>query len=263
LAAAPNPEEARRDDGGLSVGASAVLILCYHAVSPNWRTPLAVTPEALERQLRHVLRCGYVPRTLSAALGAQGRSVVVSFDDAFESVRELALPVMRPLGIPGTLFVPTDFAAEGSLMTWSELARWQGTEYEDELRCMGWNEIREVAEAGWEIGSHTASHPNLTAISAAQQKEELERSRAACEEALQRPCSTLAYPFGAHDDTVVEAAVAAGYEAGVTRSRRDLLRLSREGVYRETPWRNFRLASSPLLGRVRGTPAYRRFAPIS
>lgn len=243
-----------------------ILILCYHAVSPTWPTPLAVSPEALERQLRHVLRRGYAPRTLSEALGVEGRSVVVSFDDAFRSVYELGAPLLRELGIPGTLFVPTDFAAEEAPMTWSELGRWQGTPHESELRCMGWREVRELAAAGWEIGSHTASHPKLTELSGERQAAELQRSRAACEEALQRPCATLAYPFGAHDDGVVTAAAAAGYEAAVTlgerllepRLRFDPLRLSREGIYREGPWHQFRLASSPLFGRLRSLTVYRR-----
>lgn len=243
-----------------------ILILCYHAVSPTWPTPLAVSPEALERQLRHVLRCGYVPRTLSGALEAGGRSVVVSFDDAFRSVHELGAPLLRELGIPGTLFVPTDSAAEEAPMTWSELGRWQATPHESELRCMGWSEVRELVDAGWEIGSHTASHPKLTELSGEQQAAELQRSRTACEEALQRPCPTLAYPFGAHDDGVVAAAAAVGYSAAVTlgerllepRLRRDPLRLSREGIYREGPWYQFRLASSPHLGRLRSRPFYRR-----
>jgi len=272
VAAAAGSPPQRRGAPGLSVSArSHILILCYHAVSPSWPTPLAVTPEGLARQLRHVLGQGYVPRTLSEALAAEGRSVVVSFDDAFRSVRLLGLPLMQELGVAGTLFVPTDFAAEAAPMTWSELGRWSGTEQEGELRCMGWEEIRELAEAGWEIGSHTASHPKLTEIPEEQMREELERSRAACEEALQRPCPALAYPFGAHDDAVVAAAGAAGYAAAVTlglrllepRLRREPLRLSREGVYREAPWYQFRLASSPLLGWVRETPVYRRIAPPS
>jgi peptidoglycan/xylan/chitin deacetylase (PgdA/CDA1 family) len=270
VAATARPPPARRDDPDLSVGARPdILILCYHAVSSSWPAPLAVTPEALDRQLRHVLKRGYVPRTLSAALAAGGRSVVVSFDDAFRSVRELGLPLMRGLGVPGTLFVPTDFAAEAAPMTWSELGRWRGTEHEGELRCLGWEGIRELAEAGWEVGSHTASHPKLTEIPEGQRREELERSRAACEEALQRPCPTLAYPFGAHDDAVVSAAAAAGYGAAVTlglrllepRLRRDRLRLSREGVYRDGPWHQFLLATSPLLGRVREASAFRRPTP--
>lgn len=243
-----------------------ILILCYHAISPTWPTPLAVSPEALERQLRYVLRCRYVPRTLSGALGAEGRSVVVTFDDAFRSVHRLGAPLLQDLGIPGTLFVPTDFAAEEAPMSWSELGRWQGTSHEDELRCMGWSEVRELADAGWEAGSHTASHPKLTELPEERLAEELQRSRTACEEALQRPCPALAYPFGAHDDEVVASTAAAGYTTAVTlgerllepRLRDDPLRLSREGVYREGAWYQFRLVSSPRLGRLRSLPSYRR-----
>lgn len=241
-------------------------ILCYHAVSEDWPNPAAIDQATLERQVRHLLRRGYRPRTLSEAFSpeARGRSLVVTFDDAFRSVLECGLPVLEGLGVPATLFVPTDFAAEAAPMTWSTLARWQGGPYEEELRCMSWEEVRHLAAAGWEIGSHTCSHPKLTELGPEAAAAELERSRAACEEALQRPCTTFAYPFGAHDEEVVSLTRGAGYELAVTlghrllepRIREDRLRLSREGIYRETGWPQFRAATSPTLARLRASRAF-------
>jgi peptidoglycan/xylan/chitin deacetylase (PgdA/CDA1 family) len=247
-----------------------VIILCYHAASERWPSVGAVTPEALDRQLRYLLQRGYRPRTLSDALNdsAGQKTVVVTFDDAFCSVLTQALAVLEALAVPGTLFVPTDFAAEGAPMTWSMLGKWVGTEHESELRCMSWEEIRRLAAAGWEVGSHTCSHPNLTAIDGEVALGELRRSREACEAALQRPCRSLAYPFGAHNTDVVELAEKAGYELAVTLGNRllgplssdDLLRLPRDGVYRSTSWPHFLLATSSPLRRIRALRPYRGLA---
>jgi peptidoglycan/xylan/chitin deacetylase (PgdA/CDA1 family) len=243
-----------------------LLILCYHAVSGAWDCVLAVGPHELEAQIRHALRRGYAPMTLSQALdaGAGERRLVVSFDDAYRSVLREALPLMSALGVPGSVFVPTDVAAEGGLMTDAISMPAEWTASEEELRCMSWEELRGLAEAGWEIGSHTCSHPNLTQLGAAAAAAELSRSRRACEEELQRPCRSLAYPYGAHDAGVVERAREAGYEWAVTLGHRLLeplaspsaLELPRDGVYRSTRRWEFALSVSPPLRRVRATQAY-------
>jgi peptidoglycan/xylan/chitin deacetylase (PgdA/CDA1 family) len=247
--------------------AGDLLILCYHAVSDSWPAVGAAEPAALDRQLRYLLRRRYRPLTLSAALAADPteRRLVVTFDDAFGSVLERGLPVLEPLGVPATLFVPTDFAAEAAPMTWSTLGKWIGTAHEGELRCMSWNDVRDLAAAGWEIGSHTCSHPKLTSLDRLAVADELTRSRQICENELQRHCAALAYPFGLHDRSTVEVAAEAGYESAVTLGERLLgprqlerpLELSREGIYRTTPWPHFLAATSPALGRVRRSRVYR------
>jgi peptidoglycan/xylan/chitin deacetylase (PgdA/CDA1 family) len=247
-----------------------LVILCYHAVSDTWPGVGAVATKVLDRQVRHLLGRGYRPLTLSAALAANPRErrLVVTFDDAFRSVLERGLPVLERLGVPATLFVPTDFASEVAPMTWSTLGQWIGSEHEGELRCMSWEEVRRLAALGWEIGSHTCSHPKLTAIGDAEAVAELTRSKQVCEAEVDRACESLAYPFGLHNPAVVERAASTGYRAAVTlgehlleaRRREHPLELSREGVYRSTRWPHFLAATSPLLGRVRGSRFYRRLA---
>jgi peptidoglycan/xylan/chitin deacetylase (PgdA/CDA1 family) len=253
-----------------TVGAD-LLILCYHAVSPSWPAVGAVGPDVLERQIRHLLGRGYRPLTLSAALAGEqsGRLLAVTFDDAFHSVLEHGFPLLDRLGVPATVFVPTDFVAEASSMTWSTLGRWVGTAHEAELRCMSWDDVRRLAAAGWEVGSHTCSHPKLTAIAESDAASELSRSRRACEEELQRECTALAYPFGLHNASVAALARAAGYAGAVTlgehllgpRERHHPLQLSREGIYRTTRWPHFLAATSPGLARLRSTRIFRRLAP--
>ena len=83
---------------------------------------------------------------------------------------------------------------------------------------MTWDRARRSSQdAGWEVGSHTRSHPRLSQVEDdAELADELEGSRRVCEERLGRPCQSIAYPYGDHDERVVAAAGRAGYRYGLT-----------------------------------------------
>lgn len=247
-----------------------LLILCYHAVSEDWPTELAVSPAQLEAQLRFFARRGYRPATLSAALERPPapRTLVVTFDDAYSSVLERALPVMSSLDVPGTVYVPTDYVAGEGALRWASLGQWLGTPHEDELRCMGWEDLRDLAAAGWEIGSHTRAHPKLPSLADAELAAELTESKARCEEEIQEPCRTLAYPFSAYDRRAMDAARAAGYESATILDNHlaippgslvrpgaatDAFCLLREGVYRRDGTVRLRAKTSPLARRMRAS----------
>jgi peptidoglycan/xylan/chitin deacetylase (PgdA/CDA1 family) len=192
-------------------------VLCYHAVSDDWPASLSVTPELLHRQLRALLRRGYRPQRFTEAVlePIVHRTLSVTFDDAFRSVLTHALPILRDLGIHGTVFVPTGHVGRRP-MTWPGIEEWAGGPYESELTGCTWDEIAELADAEWEIGSHTRRHRRLTALSDEELNAELVESKAACEARLGRPCRSLAYPYGDHDERVVAAARSAGYKAACT-----------------------------------------------
>ena len=237
---------------------SDVLVLCYHAVSPDWPADLSVTPERFEAQLELLVRRGYVGVTFEQAVTdpPASRTLAVTFDDAFRSVLDLALPVMRRLGLPGSLYVPTDFPGRPGPMAWEGTDHWVGGPHEHELRCLEWADLAELAEAGWEIGSHTRSHPHLTHLSDEALRDELEGSRAACEEAIGGLCRTIAYPYGDVDERVKAAAAGAGYEAagalpGMRLPAGGPLGWPRVGIYNGDDLRRFRLKVSPFGRRLR------------
>jgi len=198
-----------------------VVVLCYHGVSETWPASTAVRPAELEAQLASFVRNGYRGATLSEALVSPptGRTLVVTFDDAHSSVWELARPPMERLGVPGTVYVPTDYAGTERPMGWPGYDVWMGTEHEAELACMSWPQLRELAAAGWEIGSHTCSHPRLSQLGEDEIAAELSRSREICEERAGQPCHSVAYPYSDYDERVVRAAAAAGYRFGVSVPR--------------------------------------------
>ena len=81
---------------------------------------------------------------------------------------------------------------------------------------LSWDEIDQMNPEGISIGSHTCSHRLLTRLERSELNAELIRSRSTLEEKLGRPVIALAYPGGAVNDTVAEAAHAAGYRYAFT-----------------------------------------------
>lgn len=237
-----------------------LLVLCYHAVSERWPAALSVTPAAFERQIGTLAARGYRGARFSDAIATprHAPTVVVTFDDAYRSVLELAKPILDRHGIPGTLYVPTDWPDAGRPMRWPGIDHWLGTPHEPELRALDWEEIRGLADAGWEIGSHTCSHPHLTRLDDARLARELADSRERVAAALGRPCRSLAYPYGDVDDRVERAAADAGYVGAGTIPRLlhppRALRWPRTPIYHGDAQPRFLVKVSPLLRRARRSP---------
>lgn len=236
------------------------LVLCYHAVSERWPASLSVTPDAFERQLRLLSRRGFKGDTFERAVtqGSDGRTVAVTFDDAYRSVFELARPILDEVGFPATVFVPTDYPASPTQpMAWDGIDKWLSGPYERELRPMSWEQLGVLAETGWEIGSHSCSHPRLPSLTDEDLARELIESRSVVAERLGRPCGTLAYPYGDHNERVVEAARAAGYAAAGTLPGRfahtQRLAWPRIGIYHVDDERRFRIKASAAVRWLRGT----------
>jgi peptidoglycan/xylan/chitin deacetylase (PgdA/CDA1 family) len=187
------------------------------------------------------------------------RTLAVTFDDAFDSVRARAAPILADLGLPATVFVPTDWPGR-ELMHWPGIDEWTTTRFAPELAPMSWDDLRALDAAGWEIGAHTCSHPRLPQLDSDAIGRELQESRIACERELARPCRSVAYPFGEADDRVRATAADAGYEvaAGLSSAAfvaRDRFDWPRVGVWHGEPDWRFRLKVSPLTARLRGSRA--------
>ncbi len=216
------------------------LVLCYHAVSDEWSHTLAMPTAALERHLQSLLRRGYRPVAAGETLAGTSRLLHVTFDDAYRSVAG-AVPILERLGVPATIFACADYADGGRTFDVPEVAA-EAAANPDHMATMTWDELRELAERGLEIGSHTVSHPHLPELSDGELDRELRESRARCEDELGRPCPLLSYPYGEHDARVQAAARRAGYEAafclGGSASPLNPYALPRVDLYpRDAPWR--------------------------
>lgn len=124
-----------------------------------------------------------------------------------------------------------------------------------------WDEARDLAGLGFEVGSHTVSHPILSRLSRERVRLELRDSKARLEQELERPCIGLAYPNGSTldiNEVVVEEARAAGYEwAFITtpvwcRRGVDAHRVPRIGFPGHTDMATFQFYASGLHSRLSG-----------
>jgi peptidoglycan/xylan/chitin deacetylase (PgdA/CDA1 family) len=137
--------------------------------------------------------------------------VVITFDDAFVSILENALPALKKWGLPANIFVPT-----GNL---GKPPQWEilncCLDDKDET-IINKQQIANLKNDRFEISSHTVSHPVLTEIDNDRLYYEITNSKMDLERMV--GCSVLAisYPYGAYDTRVCEAAKRAGYELGFT-----------------------------------------------
>lgn len=216
-----------------------LLVLCYHGVAPG-SLHGEVTPEALRAQLSLVARRGYRWATFTdAVLGDEAERVAaVTFDDGIASAVEHGLPILEEIGAPGTMFLTVKMLGWGGRLDADGAAR--------------------LVERGWEIGSHTMTHPVLTNVADTTLREELVRSKVELEGLTGRACTAIAYPTGRVDARVAGAAEAAGYVAGAalegaTAVPPSPLAWPRVGVRGDDSLRVFRLKCSRAVRGARSS----------
>jgi peptidoglycan/xylan/chitin deacetylase (PgdA/CDA1 family) len=198
----PAPAQVR----GAAARRMPIPILMYHVIAtPTPGTPypgLWVPAATFAAQMRALQHAGYHAITLAAAYAAwhagaplPRRPVVISFDDGYRGDYTHARPVLRRLGWPGVLNLLLANVRPGDITA---------------------GEVRRLIASGWEIDSHTLTHPDLTAIGAAQLRHELVASRRAIRRRFGQPADFFTYPAGRYDATVAAGVRAAGYRAALT-----------------------------------------------
>lgn len=156
-----------------------VPVLVYHHVYREGHPELAEPPpdkatgvigEAeFRRHMSHIADEGWEVVSTSQLvdwLGGESplpqRPVVLHFDNGWLDTLEVVMPLLREFGMTGTCYVisePTAAASQGKpagIRTSTE-----GVVYKPFLT---WDNAKELLEAGWEIGAHTATHPKLEEV---------------------------------------------------------------------------------------------------
>jgi peptidoglycan/xylan/chitin deacetylase (PgdA/CDA1 family) len=187
---------------------TAVPVLMYHAIGvPPARAPfpeLFVSAAGFRLQMAALHRTGYHPITLGHAWAAwHGRArlprrpVVLTFDDGYRGDYYHSMPALHRRGWPAVLnLLVANLHRRGwGLKTWM---------------------VRRMIAAGWEVDSHTLTHPDLTTVSSARLRREVSGSRAVLRRLFHVPVDFFCYPAGAFDPQVEAAVRRAGYLAATT-----------------------------------------------
>lgn len=134
------------------------------------------------------------PTTLEAALDeCMGRDdITISFDDGNWSDLELALPALQQRGLTATFFIVPSWLGEPGFLSKRDL--------------------KELAAAGMAIGNHGLQHHDWTQLSPDRLKHEISQGQLLLEELTGAEIRTLAIPFGAYNDLVLDSLRSHKYE---------------------------------------------------
>jgi peptidoglycan/xylan/chitin deacetylase (PgdA/CDA1 family) len=230
-------------------GQVIVPILLYHHIgySLSDQTDYYVSPEAFDGQMNLLYQWGY--QTISVELLARAinqgaelppKPILLTFDDGSDTTYTTAQPIMQRYGFAGVSYVV--YYTIGL------------THY------MNADQIRTLHAAGWEIGSHSLSHKDLT-VPPYRQENEIVQSRRMLEAKLGVPVLSFAYPFGAYDESSVNYVHFAGYIAAMglgkesAQGTKNLFYLYRQAVNgtddlrtfaSRLPWREEQVDLPPL-----------------
>ncbi|MCZ2858122.1 polysaccharide deacetylase family protein [Blastococcus sp. VKM Ac-2987] len=184
-------------------------IFMYHSISPSTEPDphrLRVHPDRLDRHLRLLGRLGLrgvsLAELLHAAERGESRGLVgLTFDDGYTDFLEHAVPVLQRHGMTGTVYVVAGRIAGRN--EWDE---------GPQLPIMDAAQVRAVAAAGHEVGSHTMTHPRLAGADPGALDAEVRESRRVLEDVLQAEVAGFCYPYGSFDAAAADAVRAAGYD---------------------------------------------------
>ncbi|MGP4053812.1 polysaccharide deacetylase family protein [Mycobacterium sp. 4D054] len=236
------------------------LVWMYHSVAPYDEDPYQVTmtPQRFERQMRWLRRRGLrgvsMRELLEARAEGRARGLVgLTFDDGYQDFIPNALPVLQRHGYTATLFILA--GRLGGQNEWSRPG--------PNKALLTADEVKQIAEAGMEIGSHGLKHISLVKTDDEMLRSEVVQSREILQELLSGDVPGFCYPYGYLDARVVEAARAAGYDyacavqAGTEISRHAIPRTS--VLAKDTSWRleAKRAVSLLTVGNRHGVRRYR------
>ena len=151
--------------------------LCYHSVAPAGARFLTVSEQQFEAQLAELRRKGLRSGNLKGleALSAGERiepTVFLTFDDGFRDNYETVLPLLRERGETAFVFVLPPLLDDGAAFEWPEMVE-ETRRHPALMRSVTWPMVEAMKEGGFEIGSHTMTHPHLSLLDGEALREEL------------------------------------------------------------------------------------------
>ena len=234
-------------------------ILAYHSLDTSGSV-VSVSPDLFALQMAAIAELGFRGVALREAVSDHGttgswpdKTVVITFDDGFASLHEHARAILKQHEFTATVFLVADYV--GLSNNWEAPPEGLG-----KRPLLTWEQIEELQGAGWEMGAHTRTHPDLRGLSDAALEAEITGSRGALEQRLNCSVETFAYPYGLLDDRCERIALREYKAACTTRFQRagsePLSRLARvDAYYMGDPNRVRRL----LLGQLDGYLTLRRW----
>lgn len=183
-------------------GSTMVPILCYHKISYD-SDPMSISPERFATQLQELQKMGYYTIHLSEWYEYWKKeeklspgALIITFDDGYQNNYSQAAPILKTTGNKATLFLIV-----------KRQIQWD---------FLDWDEVRSLQEEGWEIGSHSWSHVDLTQRPDFHGEVEIKKSRLEVKKRSLGDVRWFAYPFGFWNEKSIEWVKNSDYDGAVT-----------------------------------------------
>ena len=179
-------------------------VLVFHKITSRPEVGISWhLPQQFETVVRRLQELGFTNGRLDELedLPNRQKKILITFDDGYDGIYRYALPILRRYGFTALVFLISGFLGKKSYWDMNILQR---------FRHLDWDEIAELKNAGFEFGSHTVIHPDLTFVSKKRLEWELLESKRVLEDKL-GPINAISYPFGRYNNEVKAAANQAGY----------------------------------------------------
>ncbi|MBN8613374.1 MAG: polysaccharide deacetylase family protein [Deltaproteobacteria bacterium] len=168
-------------------------VLTYHRFGRITRDPFCVTAEDFEAHVALLAREGRAVSLEDVHAFAKGQrhlpadACLVTMDDGYLSMLEVALPILARHRVPSVAFVTASFV---------DAARIEGQPEPFLTKA----QLRAMHEGGMTIGAHAFTHRSLGRLSMDETVDEVTRAKKTLEDAIGAPVTSFAYPFGTHGD---------------------------------------------------------------
>jgi peptidoglycan/xylan/chitin deacetylase (PgdA/CDA1 family) len=212
----------------------AIVYLMYHELEIEGR-PLCqseqgyvryvVRESAFRDQMNWLHNAGIPGFSVSDALHEKADGIVITFDDGCETDLSIAAPILQELNFGATFYITVGFLGRRGYM----ISR----------------QVRQLSDAGFEIGCHSMTHPCLSDLNNAELNREIAEAKARLEEMIGRPVQHFSCPGGRWSPKVGEIAARSGYQTVATsriaanRLHSNRFQLSRVVVMRDATLEDF------------------------
>jgi peptidoglycan/xylan/chitin deacetylase (PgdA/CDA1 family) len=219
----------------------------YHRVSATARpNRYTVSASEFEQQMlslqemgNRVISLAETVQALNSSDARVGSSVCITFDDGFQDTHSFAAPVLKRLRYPATFFLVSGLMGSTN--------RWDNPETPGFGQAlMDWDEAKDLSESGFDIGSHSLTHPVLPEVALARAAREICASKEELERQLGIRVRHFAYPYGRFNQSIRDLVCEAGYQAacstlsGFANHENDRFALRRIEIFGGDSLRTFR-----------------------
>jgi peptidoglycan/xylan/chitin deacetylase (PgdA/CDA1 family) len=194
-----------------------------------------VPEESFRAQMRTLGEVAAHGASVGGWLQDPAASVVITFDDGCESDWVVAAPILKEHGFAATFYVSSGFVGRRGFMRPDQ--------------------VRALADAGFEVGCHSATHRFLPHLTDGELREEVVDAKATLEDMIGRPVEHFSCPGGRWDRRVERFIRRAGYRTmatsrpGTNGASSNRFRLARVPILRDvSPLRFERICRGDLLG---------------